>query len=672
MADDTVAEKDATRTPESLSCVDKTEKRPLSQLRTNDRSESDATETALDRDSPVRKLYLSFDTELPSPDYGVVPREKLPLCPSLKPYESPLTWSSARKATGLALACISTFLTAYSAGSYSPPSRLIAADIHATHVEVLVGIVTFCMGFAVAPMALAPVSEIWGRYPVFFGAGIMFVVFQALCSVMPNLAGMLVARFFVGCGGSVFSSVMAGVLADLWKKEERNTPMALFSGAVLAGTGAGPLISTVFVNGIDDDTLAWRWCFWHQTIMGTLLVAAIIIFFRESRASVLLTRKAKTLNQWYAELERAGIYGVRFPNAELLDQLSASSPSPVPGSESNTQSGGVDQLTRIRWVVEEDEKRASLGTLIATSVKRPFFLLFTEPVVFWFSLWAAFSWGILFLSFAIVPYLYGTNLGKASRVYAAMIAASIVATAVGIAQDRLLQHPQWRQRENAAYRDSRFWAFMRKHFPAEAPEARLYFACITAMFLPLGLLGGFLSDQSQAGVSEAVGLGFATWGIYSVYLATFNYLADSYHIYASSALAAQGFARNVTGGAFPVITGYMFRRLGIKGAGGLLGGVATALTLTPFVLVFFGKKIRAKSKVMKVSSRPEPRELIAGALLTILVPAALNIDIASENRPYMATGVVFRSLLVSALCPLIIPAWKVSAYSWNVCHGLYS
>lgn len=571
-------------------------------------SSSESTQYMPDHDSQIRRLYLSFDTQLPVPDLTGrdIEAESLPRRPKLGHYRDPMTWSPARKGFTLLLSCISTFLTAYSAGSYSPPSSFMAQDINATKVTTLVGITTFCIGFSFAPMALAPVSEIWGRYPVFFGAGIVFVAFQGLCTVMPNLAGMLIARFFVGCGGSVFSSVMAGVLADLWTKEDRNTPMALFSAAVLGGTGAGPLMSTVFLDLIDNKSLAWRWCFWHQTILGALIVAAIIAFFRESRASVLLTRRAKKLNTWHEALEQAGVYRMRFEGniaeKEVRPEMAAGN-QPA-SSEVLDSCEEASYPGRIRWVVKEDEQRASLRTLMATSISRPFFLLFTEPVVFWFSLWAAFAWGVLFLSFAVVPYLYGTNLNEASWVYVAMIVATIVAATISLEQEKLLKHPQWRRRDGFTYSESSFWAFMRKNFPAEAPEARLYFACIVCLFLPAGLFGGFLGPQSSGSgsdVAHAVGLGFATWGIYSVYLATFNYLADSYNIYASSALAAQGFARNMMGGAFPVITGMMFDTMGVRGAGGLLGGVAMALSATPWVLVFFGERIRGKSKVMNVS-----------------------------------------------------------------------
>lgn len=36
-------------------------------------------------------------------------------------------------------------------------------------------------------------------------------------------------------------------------------------------------------------------------------------------------------------------------------------------------------------------------------------LLFTEPVVFFFSLWVSFSWAILYLNFSAIPLVFSTN-----------------------------------------------------------------------------------------------------------------------------------------------------------------------------------------------------------------------------------------------------------------------
>lgn len=123
------------------------------------------------------------------------------------------------------------------------------------------------------------------------------------------------------------------------------------------------------------------------------------------------------------------------------------------------------------------------------------------------------------------------------------------------------------------------------------------------MLLPAGLFGAFMCPRYLDGYADAIGLSFATSGIYSVYLATFNYLADAYCVYASSALAAQSFCRNIVGGSFPLVTEAMFKALGIRGAGGLLGGVATVLTAVPWVLVLFGGTIRARSRFATVSRR---------------------------------------------------------------------
>lgn len=90
----------------------------------------------------------------------------------------------------------------------------------------------------------------------------------------------------------------------------------------------------------------------------------ICIILSETRGSALLSKKAKLLNKW-------------------LDE--------------NEATKGEASGPRIRWKCREDEER-DLAVLWKVSIFRPFHLLLTEPVVFWFSVWVSFSWGILYLS----------------------------------------------------------------------------------------------------------------------------------------------------------------------------------------------------------------------------------------------------------------------------------
>lgn len=608
----------------------------------------------VDSKSDISYLFLTFKTALPSPNItrmsastpsphptNTTPPEQ----PDLAPFADPTTWPASRKYLMLALSCFATFLTAYTAGSYSPTQDLMREDLGApSNVAVLAGITTFCGGFALAPMILAPFSEMNGRYPVFVAAGTLFVIFQAVCGVVPNLVGMLFARLIVGIGASVFSTMVGGIIADMWDKEGRNTPMALFSGAVLIGTGAGPLAAAIITQRLGNqgtgNAAAWKWVFWHQVIAGVVCMVALVFFFKESRGSVLLSRKAKALNRWYEELEAHGYYGV-----SILEDKSLASPDTTASEGSLDEEKGSlreisrqstapnPNLRRIRWLAKDDEERSSLGKMISVSVYRPFHLLCTESVVFFFSLWVSFAWGVLYLTFGSIPLVfrqqYGWNIEQAGYIFGAMMIGATLATAMSIWQEQLLSHPQWQPRAAdspcvsassttssstlplpqtaptanhphpkppSARRSDLIWAFIRRRFPASAPEARLYFTCVTSILLPAGLfLFGFAARPDIHWIAPAIGIALSTMGILSIYLAVFNYFADTYHRYASSALAAQSFCRNIVGGAFPLVTGALFNNLGAARATGMLGAIAVGLTVVPWVLVFYGERIRARS-----------------------------------------------------------------------------
>lgn len=130
------------------------------------------------------------------------------------------------------------------------------------------------------------------------------------------------------------------------------------------------------------------------------------------------------------------------------------------------------------------------------------------------------------------------------------------------------------------------------------PEARLYFVCIESILMPIGLFWfGWTSSPHIHWISPTIAIGCATMGIFSVYLAVFNYLADTYHRYASSAIAAQSCCRNLLGGVFPLVVNAMFNNLGFPEASSLLGAIGTALCVVPWVLAIYGQTIRGKSKL---------------------------------------------------------------------------
>ncbi|RDW93826.1 MFS general substrate transporter [Aspergillus mulundensis] len=496
--------------------------------------------------------YLTFETLLPHPSQLLptgADESRAPVPTDLAQYASPLTWSRVRKHTIIALSCLCSTVVCYAAGAYDAALESFTTQWDVTRTVVTLGITTFTVGFGIAPMILAPFSELNGRKPVFVVTGIIFFVAQLGCALTTSFPGLLVARLFVGIGGSSFSSTIGGVIGDIYARQERNTPMALFTGSALFGTGLGPLVSGFVAQRAD-----WRWVFWVQVVTCGVSILLVILLFDETRGSVILSRKARALNTWYELREKAGLVDVGIP----LDET-----------------GSVHGTLRIRWKVQSDELRTSLAQVLGISLYRPFQLLVTEPVVFLFSLWAAFSWAVLYLTFSIVPLVFTTNhhfnLEQNGAVFAAMCTGSLIATVIGCFQDNILA---------ACYR----------RVPS-TPEGRLYPSSVQSALLPIALFwfAGTLAP-SVHWTLPTLAIGCATMGLFSIYLAVFNYLTDTYGPYASSALAAQSFCRNMFAGTFPLFAEAMFRRLTFAGASSLLGGISLLLTMVPWALIFYGPK----------------------------------------------------------------------------------
>lgn len=129
--------------------------------------------------------YLEFDTPLPTPLISLPPgpdQSSPPEGPKLEKYTSPFTWPKWRKSMMTYISCTVTMLAGLSAGEVSPASLTLAEKWNISTVVANLSITIFCVGFALAPMVLAPFSEFNGRRPIFLASGIVFVGAFHLCS----------------------------------------------------------------------------------------------------------------------------------------------------------------------------------------------------------------------------------------------------------------------------------------------------------------------------------------------------------------------------------------------------------------------------------------------------------------------------------------------------------
>lgn len=122
-----------------------------------------ATDLAIEKPS-LRSLSITGRTTYKYLEWSTEPGElypfpeRLPL--SVTKQTNPFTWSSKQKSMILALACYSTAMAAYAGGAYTSGIGQMSLEWGVSRVALLVGITMFTTGFAVAPLFLAPLSEV--------------------------------------------------------------------------------------------------------------------------------------------------------------------------------------------------------------------------------------------------------------------------------------------------------------------------------------------------------------------------------------------------------------------------------------------------------------------------------------------------------------------------------
>lgn len=112
----------------------------------------------------TEQLSITIRTTYKYIEWSTQPEELYPfperLPSSVTKQTDPFTWSPKQKRMILALACFSTGMAAYSGGAYTSGLDQMSVEWGVGRVALLVGVTTFTTGFAIAPLLLAPLSEV--------------------------------------------------------------------------------------------------------------------------------------------------------------------------------------------------------------------------------------------------------------------------------------------------------------------------------------------------------------------------------------------------------------------------------------------------------------------------------------------------------------------------------
>lgn len=172
--------------------------------------------------------------------------------------EKPINWTAKNKWSNIAVISTITFLTPLASSMIAPAIPLIMEEFHSTNTTIASFIVSiYVLGYALGPLFLAPLSEVYGRLPIYHGCNFMFVIWTVACALAPGVASMLVFRLLAGIAGSCPLIIGGGSIADLMAQEQRGAAMAVFAMGPLMGPVIGPI-----AGGYLGQAAGWKWVFW--------------------------------------------------------------------------------------------------------------------------------------------------------------------------------------------------------------------------------------------------------------------------------------------------------------------------------------------------------------------------------------------------------------------------
>ncbi|KAG0703948.1 MFS general substrate transporter [Suillus ampliporus] len=445
---------------------------------------------------------------------------------------NPVNFSAARKWAITINACAFTGIVAAASSSFTMGYSSMITDLDCTLFQASVGLGTYALGFAVAPLVTSSFSEEFGRFRFYIVSSFMFMLTELMVALAPNIQTVIVARFLGGCFGSTGATLVAGTIADIWLPHQRGFPMSLYALAVIASAGLGPLVAG-WIEA--NPSLEWRWIQWIHAIVSGVYSISVFIFMRETRSTVILTSLAHQMRK------------------DTGDS---------------------------RYHARSEENKPSLTSMIAISCARPLRLLFTEPTVQSFSLWIGFVWGVLFFLIDSISgefqSIYGFSVGETGSVFTTITIGSLLGCLANVYQERLYK----------------------KYAHRKGQEARLYIACVASITLPTGMLiFAWTAREDIPWIVPLIGLTLFMASAFVIYQVVFVYLADCYGPYASSALAGQSLCRNLLATVFPLFTTRLFDLLTYKWSNTLFALIAAMMIPIPYILFFYGSRIRRRSIV---------------------------------------------------------------------------
>ncbi|KAM0268907.1 hypothetical protein ACHAQH_009868 [Verticillium albo-atrum] len=447
---------------------------------------------------------------------------------------NPMNWPDKQKWFNIALISLLTFVTPLGSSMFAPGIPAIMVEFGETSSITATFVVSvYILGFAFGPLIVAPVSEMWGRRPLYIWGNIFFVLFSVGTALSQNMDMMMAFRFLMGVAGSVPITIGSGSIADLMPVEMRGRAMSAWALGPLLGPCIGPVAGGYLIKGS-----SWRWVYWLVCIVGGICIPPSLFLMKETYAPVLIERKVKKLRK---------------------------------------ETGNNDLHSKL-------ETNQSVADKFRIAILRPVKLLFFVPIVTCMALYVAIVYGILYLLITTFSFVYRDQYGFDEGTVGLTFLPAGIGMMIGVVVFGALTDMLVKRRQAAGG----------ELLPEIRLTPAIAMPC--AFVLPIGLfIYGWTTENQVHYIVPMIGVVIFSAGLMGVMMCIQNYLLDTFPRYAASVTAALAVLRSLAGALLPLGGLEMYNALGLGWGNSLLGFLSAAMIPLPLVFFVFGARLRAKS-----------------------------------------------------------------------------
>ncbi|KAK3986985.1 major facilitator superfamily domain-containing protein [Cladorrhinum sp. PSN332] len=466
---------------------------------------------------------------------------------------NPLDWPAPFKWTIVSLLVMTAFTVTMACMSVVPLANDIVRDLSppdstpSKSASVLL-VTIWELGEAAGPLLIAPLSEMYGRYPVMNVCNILFIAATVFAATSNSVSQFVLARMLTGLVVAV-NVLNPAIVGDLFISEQRGSAVSLIYLAPLLGGALGPLIGSAIAQNH-----GWRTVIWMCAILAMTCEVLFLVCFRETYQVTILRKRANKM------AEHAANSGKTFKTAfDVAEEGGNTDGDAAPSSGSS--------WSRLR-----------------DAVHRPVQVLFGSGVLMTMSLFGSVVFAFFYVESTslagILQDVYGLSPVAVGSCYASFTIGSICSVFIC---NHLLDRIYIRLRDT--------------HKGVGQPEHRLPLAIVGGLTLPLAVAAfGWIPEFKPPLFVMLLAVSFLGCTLMLAMIPVMTYIVDAFGLYSASALTGVMVTRCLMGTFMPLTTAPLVDNFGYGWGFSVLAGVALLMAPIPMLMMRYGPRWRQFSK----------------------------------------------------------------------------